>query len=272
MFLYRFFFAFIVAFSVNSVSSAQTFDDFQKILNKHLIVTDLPGGGLQTAFDYDAMLANSSSMKEMKQQIEKLSSFSIETLDTKEKATAFWINAYNFHMIRVVVERGFQISKTGFNSVKDLGSWFNPYAVFKDKFINIGGKSFSLDGIEKGILLSDDYKKKSWKDARIHFAVNCASVGCPPLIKNIYKADSLNQTLDENIRRALKTPRHLNIKGTTLHLTHLFKWYKTDFKEYSGDIKSFLKKYVDQPNMLDQTKSMSFIEYDWKLNSPKNFK
>ena len=248
------------------------FAEFQQILDKYLVVTDLPGGGLQTAFDYDKFYKDPNQQKLISAQKEKLKNFDLKSLKNKNIATAFWINAYNFSMVQVIIEKGYKKGKRDVNSVKDFGSFFNPYAIFKKEFINIGGKQFSLDKIEKGTLLSEAYKKKSWKDARIHFAVNCASVGCPPLVSKIYTESTLDSMLDDNIRKAFKTPRHLSIKGKELHFTHLFKWYKKDFEEHSGSVKAFIKKYSDNAKSIDATKDVEHIDYDWKLNRPGNFK
>ncbi len=127
--------------------------------------------------------------------------------------------------------------------------------------------------MEKGQLLSKAFKKKSWKDARIHFVVNCASVGCPPLANKIYTPEQLDKDLTEATRKALKTERHFKFHKKNLYLTQLFEWYKDDFKEAEGSVKSFLKKYTDSSlhNQID-TSDIKFIDYDWKLNRPKNFK
>ncbi len=254
---------------------AQTFEPFQNILNRHLQVTELPEGGLQTAFDYDAAKTSSETLSDVKKQTELLAKFDTQSLTSKNAATAFWINSYNFFMIKIVLEQGFEGNKLEINSVKDLGSFFSPYKIFKQETNNIGGRKMSLDQIEKGTLLGEAYKKKGWKDARIHFAVNCASVGCPPLLKTVYEAKSLDKTLDSNIKKAFNTKRHLHFKGQDLYLTHLFKWYKDDFKDAAGSVKSFIKKYLDKDSVkakVDSAKDIEYIEYDWNLNRPQNFK
>lgn len=254
---------------------AGDFDHFQNILNKHLVVTQLTEGGLQTAFNYDDAYKNPETMTHVKQQAEHLSKFDLKALKNKDQANAFWINAYNFFMIKIILDKGFEKGKRNVDSVKDFGSFFNPYKIFKQEIINIAGKKYSLDKIEKGTLLGEEYKKMGWKDARIHFAVNCASVGCPPLVKQIYSAKQLNKQLDDNIKKAFKTPRHLKLADSKLYLTHLFKWYKSDFEEHSGSIQNFILKYVDNPekaSAIKKAKKTKYIDYDWKLNIPRNFK
>lgn len=250
------------------------FDHFQKALDAHVKERTLPGGGFESSFDYLSARSNPATMKHLNDQITNLKSFNIDTLKTKEQANAFWINAYNFYMIKIILEKGFKDGKLKIKSVKDLGSFFSPYKIFTRQINTVGAKTYSLDQIEKKILLGEEYKRKGWKDARIHFAVNCASVGCPPLKAKVYEAATLNSTLDDNVKKALKTPRHFNMNDKNLSLTHLFKWYKDDFIEHSGSVKKFLQKYKTdrkEQEAIDNATSTKFIDYDWRLNLPSNF-
>ena len=261
-----------VFFSFN-YSQAQDFVPFQNILNKYLIETNLPNGGLKTAFEYEKAIQDPDVGKWIQQQIEILNKIEIKSLNSKDKANAFWINTYNFYMVHIILQKGFESGKLKISSVKDLGNFFNPYRIFKSEINLVAGKKMSLDQIEKETLLGPEYAKKGWKDARIHFAVNCASVGCPPLRKEIYQAATLDKTLNENIKKAFKTPIHLKMDGKILYLTHLFKWYEDDFKQHSGGIKKFIYQFVDEglKKEIQETKEIEFINYSWKLNRPANF-
>lgn len=186
---------------------------------------------------------------------------------------AFWINAYNFFMLDQILTE--QPNGTLVSSVWDYGGKVNPFvdSVFeREKFV-IDGRKYSLNQMEKEILLGKEYKAKGWKDARVHFAVNCASVGCPPLRDIIYTADNLEDLLTENTRRAFNTSRHLKIEGDTLYVTELFKWYERDFTEDSGARKAFIEKWADEAvaNQMTGTSELEFIVYDWALNRPENF-
>jgi len=100
-------------------------------------------------------------------------------------------------------------------SVWDYGGRINPFvkSVFEQETFVIGGQYLSLDFIEKEILLGPEYQARGWKDARVCFAVNCASVGCPPLRRQIYTSENLQAMLAENTRRVLNTSYHLQIRG-----------------------------------------------------------
>lgn len=266
--------AFVAVLFSSHLCLATDFSPFQRLLDRHLKVTDLAGGGFQTAFDYTEAQKHAKTSEDLSQQSKILKKFDPSSLQSKNDALAFWINSYNFFMIKIILERGFDEGQLDIDGVKDFGSFFNPYWIFKQEFNEIGGEKYSLDQIEKGTLLGEAYKKKGWKDARIHFAVNCASVGCPPLIKTVYKSATLDKTLDENIKKAFKTKRHLHIKEKTLHLTHLFKWYKQDFVDDAGSVKKFILQYIKNENrqkQIQETKEIEHIDYNWELNKPENF-
>jgi len=256
-----------------SDASSDNFQHYQKLLDRHLVEHTLPGNGLVSAFDYRSALASESLKKTLTEQRETLKAFNPDTLNGQAESVAFWINAYNFFMLdQILNERpdGELVS-----SVWDYGGRVNPFvdSIFERENFLIGGREYSLNEMEKGILLGDEYASKGWKDARVHFAVNCASVGCPPLREIIYTADNLEGLLVENTRRAFNTSRHLHVKGETLHVTELFKWYEKDFVEASGSSRAFIAEWADSEvaEKVATTSSMEFIDYDWSLNRPDNF-
>jgi len=250
---------------------ADLFSPFGRLLERYLIEKGLPGGGLATAFRYRAALEDPAIAQHLADQRARLRAFDPGQLDTRERAIAFWLNGYNFFMLAHILEtprRGLLVT-----SVRDYGSLINPYRVFGRRLFDIGGRAYSLDEVEKEILLGENYIARGWFDARVHFAVNCASVGCPPLRKQVYRADNVDRLLTENTRRALLTPRHMMFAGDTLYLSQLFEWYEGDFVRESGSVRDFLKAYTDPPlhARLDAAPRIRYIDYDWALNEPENF-
>ena len=238
----------------------------------HIKGTADKNSGLVTAFDYKEALKDPETKQIIREQKNNLKTFDTESLKSKERALSFWINAYNFFMIAHILDNPKQDGDL-IDSVKDYGNFINPYKVFDKAKFNIGGKQYSLSTIEKEILLGKKYQNKGWKDARVHFAVNCASVGCPPLRQTIYTPDNINSLLTQNTRLALQTSRHLRIEGDTLYLTELFDWYKNDFVEDAGSIRSFIKQYTykERHDAIEDATSIRYIDYDWALNRPSNF-
>ncbi|WP_341580886.1 DUF547 domain-containing protein [Marinobacter metalliresistant] len=245
---------------------------YQRLLSSYLIERTLPGDGLVSAFDYQAALADTDLVSTLERQRKALSEFNTGALEARQESVAFWINAYNFFMLeQILTERpdGYLVS-----SVWDYGGRVNPFvdSVFERESFVIGGERFSLNEIEKGVLLGEGYQSRGWKDSRIHFAVNCASVGCPPLRDQIYTAANLEGLLEENTRRAFNTQHHLRVTGDTLYGTELFKWYKEDFVEAEGSVRAFIRRWASDSvaEHVARTAELDYIDYDWSLNRPAN--
>jgi len=246
---------------------------YAEVLERFIVEKDLPGGGLVSAFNYEKALADSGTFALLNQQKAGLATFDPENLTEKYQAIAFWVNAYNFFMIEHLLTT--PLKGRLVDSVWDYGGRYNPFKkhVFERELFTVGGKKYSLSAIEKDILLGSEYQRKGWKDARVHYAVNCASVGCPPLRNQLYTPANTDELMTENTVRAFKTERQLHIDGRTLMLSELFKWYADDFIEAAGSIRNFIKAYSDEDRhpQIDQTDRIGYIDYDWSLNRPDNF-
>ncbi len=247
------------------------FEPYQILLERYLVERELPGGGLVSAFDYRGALAAGDTLERLEMQRRRLAEFDTARLETRQRSLAFWINAYNFFMIDYILRNPDSGEPPG--SVRDYGTLFNPYRVFKRKLFDIGGRAFSLQEIELDVLLGESFAARGWKDARVHFMVNCASVGCPPLRERVYTAENIDAMLVDNTRRALDTPLHLEREGAVLRITSLFDWYAADFIEQSASVKEFIRGHGSEraKTRLEATEEVEFIDYDWSLNSPGNF-
>lgn len=267
------------AIAAGAESAAETgagfgdlYQPYGELLANHLEEKDPEGGGLVSVFHYREALADAATRGRLQAQRDRLAGFDRSRLQEKDAAIAFWLNAYNFFMIAHILEErpGGELVE----SVWGYGGRYNPFRpnVFERELFDVGGRRYSLDGIEKGTLLGEAFAEKGWKDARVHFAVNCASVGCPPLRDQPYTADNVESLLSENTRRALRTERHMRIDGETLYLTELFDWYEADFVEAAGSVRGFLKRYTDEARhpAIDAAAGIRFIDYDWRLNTPAN--
>lgn len=172
---------------------------------------------------------------------------------TTDEQMAYWINAYNAYTIQLVI-RHYPVE-----SIKDIkrGVTF-VNTVWDIKFIRIGGKSYDLNNIEHGIL------RKDFKDARIHAALNCASVSCPPLRREAYTAAKLNQQLDAAMRSFVNDPVRNRISAGKAEVSEIFKWFDGDFVRDAGSVKAYINRYAKTP-IGDKT-PLAYIGYDWKLN------
>ena len=251
----------------------KTFEPYQKLLAQYLIEKNLDNDGLVSAFEYEAALNADNTQALLDEQNALLADFDVDRIDTREKALAFWNNAYNYFMIEQILtelDDGELV-----DSVWDYGGRYNPFrdSVFERDMFEIGGEMYSLSQMEKDIMLGDEYREKGWWEARVHFTVNCASVGCPPLRSEIYTADNVDELMSENTRRAFNTPRQLRVEGNTLYLTELFNWYEDDYVDEEGSIRAFIRAHADDHiiEQMEQTDRIRHIDYDWSLNKPANF-
>jgi len=250
---------------------AALYAPFQQLLTEHLTETPLKDGGLFSAFDYAAALGDADSEDLLAKQDRRLAAFQPDPGWRREQALAFWINAYNYFMIAHILRHPDDGEPV--DGVRDFGHLFDPYAVFGRELFVVGGEDYSLRQIELEILLGEDYAERGWKDARVHFMVNCASVGCPPLRREVYDATNLDRYMAENTRAALATPLHLRREGERLELTSLFDWYRDDFVEAEGAVEAFIETHGGPAarEALRGHDDIGFIDYDWLLNSPENF-
>ena len=168
---------------------------------------------------------------------------------------AFYINAYNAWTIKLILS-----GYPGVKSIKDLGNIFK--SPWKKKICRIDGEVITLDDIEHKIL------RPRFKDPRVHFAINCAALSCPPLISEPYRGDTLNRQLDHSARAFINNPQRNYLEDNTLYISKIFKWFPEDFK---NDVIGFLIKYAkeDLKKELESKRSkikIKYLDYDWSLN------
>lgn len=174
---------------------------------------------------------------------------------SKNSRFAFYINAYNAFTIKLVLTK-----YPGINSIKEIGSFFsNPW---DKKFILLQKRTVSLDHIEHGILRS------KFKDPRIHFAINCASKSCPPLLDEPYESQTLETQLDAQAKKFINNKKNTIIKNNTLFISKIFQWFKEDF---SDNPLFFIKGYAsgelkEKLNSAESNIKINHLNYDWSLN------
>lgn len=184
-----------------------------------------------------------------------------ETLSDDQKL-AFYINAYNAYTIKLILDN-FDEKKPP-SSIKKIGSLFtNPWKI---SFAKVAGNVYSLDNIEHDII------RKEWNEPRIHFAVNCASISCPPLISEPYRGASINAQLETSTKAFLADRRMNYLEGETLYISSIFKWYAGDFKD---DPRQFILDHTEgemheRIAQLRKNVKIKYLDYDWSLNDKTN--
>jgi hypothetical protein len=188
------------------------------------------------------------------QYLESLENIEINKL-TRDEQFAFYLNAYNAWTIKLILG-----AYPGIKSIKDLGNIFK--TPWEKKIVRIKGDVISLDDVEHKKL------RARFKDPRVHFAVNCASKSCPPLISEPYRGSTLNRQLDSATRAFINDPKSNYLKGNQLYVSRIFKWFSEDFND---DVVGFFLKYAegDFKKELEAQKGkvkIVYLDYDWSLN------
>ncbi len=167
----------------------------------------------------------------------------------KNEQLAYLINAYNYYTIQLI------ISNYPTKSIKDLGSTFS--SPWSKDFIQLfkKGDKISLDDIEHKMI------RKNFDEPRIHFAVVCASIGCPPLRNEAFIASKIQDQLQDQAEQFLKDTTKNLIKGDELHLSKIFKWYGDDFNKTYGGYIPFVQKLLKT-----KYSDVEWLDYDWNLN------
>jgi hypothetical protein len=213
--------------------------------------------GAPNRFDYGALKANSEDRAALRAYIASLEAMDPGLLPRGE-AFAFWVNLYNALTVEVVIDhypvasiRDIAISPGLFST----GPWGK-------KLVTVAGRELSLDDIEHGILRPD------FGDSRVHYAVNCASVGCPDLAARPYTGDELDAMLDSAARAYVNSPRGARVEGGKLTASGIFKWYMKDFGGTEEGVLAELRKYAgpDLAAALENVSGVASYDYDWSLN------
>ena len=177
---------------------------------------------------------------------------------TEDDKKAYWINVYNAIILKLMIDN------PG-NNILDIS--FFKHTIFLKKYI-IGGKKISPYKIEHKIL------RKKYKDARIHFAINCASNSCPALGNRILTGDSLDYQLDKKTKNYINNPNNIiiNYKEKNIYVNKIFKWYKKDFLKDFNSINEYIYYYLSKENLIINKNEflsykIKYEKYDWSLNS-----
>ncbi len=162
---------------------------------------------------------------------------------------SFWINAYNLTVIKgILVEYPVK-------SPLDIKGFFDKTTR------DVGGKSITLNDIENKLL-----RAKFPQEARFHFVLVCAGLGCPPIINSAYTPGALEKQLQKQTEIALNNPNFIRVKGTKVQLSQIFEWYKGDFTQNGSEI-DYINKF--RKEALPKKSKVSYYAYDWTLNQTK---
>jgi len=225
-------------------------ETWQLLLDDYLVSDTDSGVHL---FDYAGLLDD--GREPLDEYVNMLVEQNPLTLNAVEQK-AYWINLYNAATVKLILDNyPLQSITTLGSSVTDFGPW-------NDMAVTVNNIDLSLNDIEHRII------RPLYNDYRIHFAVNCASIGCPNLSPNAFNAEELDEQLDVAAAEYLTHPRGLVIEGDELHLSTLFEWYAADFGSNQSEVLATLAKHTDETtrNALSTFNGKPNYDYDWSLN------
>ncbi|MCU0604777.1 MAG: DUF547 domain-containing protein [Desulfobacterales bacterium] len=229
------------------VSSAAASDEVDHGIYAELLARHVRGGGV----DYAGFKKEEARLDQYLELIERVDP---ERLPRQEQF-AYYINAYNAWTIKLILT-----AYPGVKSIKDLGSLFQ--SPWKKEFVRIRGQTVTLDHIEHDIL------RPRFRDPRVHFAVNCASKSCPPLLAEPFRGQTLDAQLTRVTAEFLNQPANSRLEGDRLWVSSIFKWFAEDF---NADVVGFYLAYAqgDLKRRLEAGRGrieVTYMDYDWSLN------
>ena len=171
----------------------------------------------------------------------------------RDEQFAYWVNLYNAATVQVIVEN------YPLDSIRDIG--LLGQGPWKDKSITVEGRELSLDDIEHAIL------RPIWQDVRIHYAVNCASIGCPNLALKAYRSDLLEEMLDEAAVAYVNHRRGFAERDGELIASNIYDWYQSDWGT-EQDVLAHAREYANEETaeLLQDAEYIDGYDYDWSLN------
>ncbi|MEO1659577.1 MAG: DUF547 domain-containing protein [Pseudomonadota bacterium] len=203
-------------------------------------------------FDYGALKANAEDSAKLDAYLQSFAALEFETLSDDEQFAAY-SNIYNALTIQHIIGR---YPLKSIRSGYIVGPW-------KRVFTTVDGEEVSLDDLEHGIL------RVEFSDPRVHYAVNCASYGCPNLRTDAWYAATLDEELDEAARDYINNPRGVTVRRNgTLQVSTIYKWFREDFGGSNNGVIDHLLEHAE-PELAAQIEAKRRItkhEYDWSLN------
>lgn len=188
--------------------------------------------------------------------LERMAQLGISAYNRAEQR-AYWINLYNALTVREVL-RSYPV-----DSIRDISSGFFSFGPWDKEVIAVEGEELTLNDIEHRIL------RPIWRDARIHYALNCASLGCPNLRRQAFTGANTETMLEQAAREFVNHPRGARVIDGKLRVSSIYVWFADDFGGDDTGVIRHLRQYADAPlaAALRDIRRIDDDAYDWSLNS-----
>ncbi|MPW36957.1 DUF547 domain-containing protein [Vibrio sp. B1Z05] len=229
--------------------SQQSIDhsQWQSILDTYLVIQ-----GDLTLFRYASI--TTADKQRLKNYLSSLASIDPRQY-SKAEQYAYWVNLYNSLTIQLILDN------YPVKSITKLGGLFS-FGPWDDKLISVTGKSLTLNDIEHRIL------RPIWNDPRTHYAVNCASLGCPNLQPQAFTAQNTEQLLTQSAKVFINSDKGVKVSNGALQLSSIYDWFAVDFGGKDG-VLQHIAQYHDDLATADNLATFNgkiTYDYDWQLN------
>lgn len=221
----------------------------------------------QSRVDYRKLAAAPETLNEAYSEIALRSPDSHpESFPSDEEKFAYWLNAYNVATIYGVMQF-YPIDSVRDAKPPSLLSIFPGGGFFAAQKFIFGGERYSLYKLENGII------RERFDDARLHFALNCASVGCPDLAREPFQAGQLDEQLERQTRLFINSPKGhlLDHSEKKIRLSAIFDWYREDFEKNGVTVLDYVERYLTDAKPFQEARKngyeLAFLDYDWSLNT-----
>lgn len=246
----------LVAWSAATTrAAASEIDDYDRLLSRY-VSTSADGVNRVRYGDWKATPADVAALNQVVEAMERRAPSRM----ARDERFAYWVNLYNAVTLQIVLENH------PVRSIRDIpsrtldprgltGPWRTPRVV-------VEGRRLTLDQIEHAIL------RPQFRDPRVHYAVNCASIGCPNLKTSAWRAETLDADLDAAARAFVNHPRGVSVDaGGKVSASSLYRWFASDFGGEAGVV-AHLRRYASAAlsARLTAARGISSYDYDWSLN------
>ena len=237
--------------------SAQTVDHsaWDGLLKRYLAAGSGERDGIML-FDYAAV--STADRQTLRDYLQQLAEVNVAGL-SRDEQRAYWINLYNALTVDVILQH-YPVA-----SIRDISGGFFTAGPWQEKRFQVGGEQVSLDDIEHRIL------RPIWRDARLHYAVNCASLGCPNLAADAYTADNTEALLDAGAYAYVNHRRGVRVDNGRLIVSSIYEWFREDFDGDDAGVIAHLSRYAEGglKEALAGITAIDDDEYDWALNDSR---
>ncbi|MGP1275949.1 MAG: DUF547 domain-containing protein [Caulobacterales bacterium] len=238
-----------------ALAQADIHDPWDALLERHVT----RGADGIDRVDYASWRADAADREALEAYIAALEALAVSTLPDAERF-AVWANLYNAVTVRLILD------EAPSDSIRQIRPTLFSIGPWGMELTRSEGRTLSLDNIEHDIM------RVQFEAAMVHYAVNCASIGCPNIGLRAWRAATLDADLEAAARAYVNHPRGVTVTERGLEISRIYKWFEEDFGGNDAGVIAHLLRFAE-PELAEQIRANPRIvrhRYDWSLNAPGN--